>query len=90
MNSVANAAEAVDLSTLNGIFELSPADVVPRPFPHVIKQDILESDFCRELNAEIPTDNLFDNRGKRIGARTGRDFYRGDPGFDEFIEENIW
>ncbi|MDH3379485.1 MAG: hypothetical protein OEQ39_21370, partial [Gammaproteobacteria bacterium] len=85
MDTVANATEVVDISMLKGIFQLSPADVVSRPFPHIIKQDILEPAFYRELKAEFPDDSLFDNRGKRIGARTGRDFYRGDSGFDEFI-----
>ena len=90
MNSIANAAEAeaVDISMLKSIFQLSPADVVPRPFPHVIKQDILEPDFYRQLKAEFPVDSLFDKRGKRMGARTGRDLYRGDSGFDEFIEQS--
>ena len=65
---------------------MTPNDIVADPFPHAIKQDIFHPEFYRELKAEFPSDNLFDNRGKHFGARTGRDLYQGDPGFDEMLE----
>ena len=74
------------LTGTNGIIQLTPNDVVADPFPHAIKQDIFLPDFYRELKAEFPSDSLFDNRGTYFGARTGRDLYQGDPGFDEMLE----
>lgn len=70
------------------LIQLTPADVVGEPFPHAVKQGMLRPDFYRRLKDEFPPDHLFDNRGKRIGARTGRDLYQGDTGFDEFIKSS--
>jgi len=88
VSNVGNTTSAIESSAVESMFQLSPTDVISRPFPHVIKQDILEPNCYRQLKAEFPADDLFDNRGKRIGARTGRDLYRGDSGFEEFIEQS--
>jgi len=70
------------------ILNVSRQEVVTEPFPHVIKEGMIEVDFYRRLKAEFPSDKLFDGRGKKIGARTGRDFYQGDAGFDEFLAQS--
>ncbi len=68
-----------------GFITIRPEDVVADPYPHAIKQGMLREDFYRRLRSEFPSDELFDGRGSRFGARTGRDLYRGDPGFEEFL-----
>lgn len=68
------------------MLQISSADVVSEPFPHVIKQDILEPGFYAELKAAFPGAGVFkgqtDAHGS-AGSRTGSgyDLYRGDEAF---------
>jgi hypothetical protein len=68
------------------ILDLRPADVVVDPFPHVLKQQMLRPDFYARLEREFPADAVFDGRPTLIGARTGRDLFRGDRDFESFLD----
>lgn len=62
---------------------ISRADVVDKPFPHVIKQDILPPDFYAALRADFPESGVFKEQSLahgKAGSRTGSgfDIYRGD------------
>ncbi len=62
-------------------------DVVAKPFPHVIKQDILPPALFASLAADFPGSDIFEGqRGEHgnVGSRTGSgfDIYRGDPSFE--------
>jgi hypothetical protein len=50
----------------------------------VARQPFLEPALFERLRAEYPGDALFE-RNTRLHARAGRDLYRGDPLFDEFL-----
>ena len=62
---------------------IRPSDVVTAPFPHIFSTSMIEPQLFELLRAEFPPDRCFDD--KPYGGRTGRDFYPGDPGFDEFL-----
>ncbi|NEP14081.1 MAG: 2OG-Fe(II) oxygenase [Symploca sp. SIO2C1] len=70
------------------IIDLKPDNIVVEPFPHVIKQPFLNPDFYQRLKEEFPANELFDGRPQLIGSRTGRDLFKGDAGFDEFLEKS--
>jgi hypothetical protein len=73
-------------ATTSPYITVTPDDIVAEPYPHALKQGILRQDFFDELLASFPPDQYFDNRPTWMGARTGRDFYQGDSGFDKFIQ----
>lgn len=75
--------ELSDRSTT--ILNITPAEIVADPYPHVMKQPFIQPEFYQRLKAEFPADQLFDGRPQLIGSRTGRDFFRGDPEFDRFM-----
>lgn len=71
------------------MLQVSAADVVPLPFPHVISDSILPSDLYRQLRADYPTNSVFASaigethgQGSRSGVGTGFDIYRGDTAYD--------
>lgn len=72
-----------DMSMIN----VSPEEVRPHPYPHVIKQPFIQPDFYRRLKAEFPSDSLFVIRPRGVG-RTGRDFFEGDPEFSTFLAKS--
>lgn len=63
-------------------FCFGPEDVVAEPFPSVLKDGFLEPDLYARLKAEFPPAELMD---QGVNARAGRDLYRGDAYFEEFI-----
>lgn len=66
---------------------ISREDLVEAPFPHIIKDGFLRDDLYRRLVAEFPRDEQFD-AASTVGARSGRDLYPGDPGYDELLGES--
>ncbi len=66
------------------MIELSAKDLVREPYPHLVREPFLAPAFFERLRAEYPTDEQFD-RNTRLHARAGKDLYRGDPVFDEFL-----
>ncbi|MEA2625158.1 MAG: hypothetical protein QOD06_1203 [Candidatus Binatota bacterium] len=68
------------------ILEVAADEVVSRPFPHVVRRPFLQPEFYSELKREFPPDAMFDNRRKAIGARTGRDLFKGDRDFETFLD----
>jgi hypothetical protein len=72
------------------MLQITSADVVAEPFPHVLKQGILPEDLFKKLKADFPDGGVFkDQAGAHgnVGSRTGSgyDVYRGDPAFDELV-----
>jgi hypothetical protein len=68
------------------MLQISKADVVGDPFPHVIKQDILPPRFFDALLADFPTADIFEGQKTAhgaVGSRTGTgfDLYRGDNAY---------
>lgn len=84
--SSATRSSSQPLADDNPYIAVTAADIVENPFPHALKQGLLKPDFYERLKKEFPPDSLFDGRGKKVGARTGRDLYQGDRGFDEFLD----
>lgn len=69
------------------MLNVSQADVVASPFPHVVKQGVLPPDLFAELAAAFPDSQTFASQAAMTGtasSRTGSgfDIYRGDPNFD--------
>jgi hypothetical protein len=72
------------------MLNISRADVVAEPFPHVVKQDILPPELFARLKADFPTEAIFEGQKQqygRTGSRTGSgfDIYRGDPSFETLV-----
>ena len=65
-------------------FTFRPEDIVPEPFPYIVKESFIDPDLYQRLKKEYPSDKLFD-RSSSTGARAGRDLYRGDADYDAFI-----
>ena len=75
---------------------ISRSDVVAKPFPHVIKQDILPPDVFAALRADFPDTSIFEDQvslNGKVGSRTGSgfDLYRGDPSYEALLQRsNAW
>ncbi|MDB5423962.1 MAG: hypothetical protein JWQ29_1378 [Phenylobacterium sp.] len=68
------------------MLEITSADVVADPFPHVIKDGILPADLYNALRADFPTADIFGGQKSvhgTAGSRTGSgfDIYRGDSAY---------
>jgi 2OG-Fe(II) oxygenase superfamily len=75
------------------MLQISSADVVSQPFPHVIKQGILAPSFFAELKAAFPDAGVFKDQSSAHGAagsRTGSgyDLYRGDGAFSNLTGQS--
>ena len=71
------------------MLQVTQADVLESPFPHIVKQDIIDPVLFRELRADFPTSQGFQQQfdetgtaGSRVG---GFDIYRGDRAYDQLI-----
>jgi hypothetical protein len=71
----------------NSVLNVSSHDLVGEPFPHIAKQDFIQADLYRRLKAEFPPDELF-SRNTSLGGRAGRDLYRGDLLYEEFLKHS--
>jgi hypothetical protein len=77
------------------MLQVTPADVVADPFPHVISDEILPPDLFRRLRAEYPEAEVFEevaattgSVGSRAGRHTGFDIYRGDTAYDRLMDRS--
>jgi hypothetical protein len=66
---------------------VAASDVLAEPFPHVVKDEILDRGLFDRLRAEFPPDAAFDGN-MRLGGRAGRDLYPGDPAYDELLKRS--
>ena len=64
-----------------------PEEVVVEPFPHIVKEGVLEPELYRALKEEFPLDEVFD-RNETTGGRAGRALYRGDSSFEEHLSRS--
>lgn len=69
----------------NRLLNLIPRDVCVEPFPHITKKDFIETSLYARLKAEFPPDEVF-SRNTTAGGRSGRDLYRGDKAYDDFLK----
>ena len=74
------------------MLQVSRADVVDSPFPHVMKDGILPAELFARLRADFPTARDFEDQysdtgaaGSRTGKGTGFDIYRGDDEYDRLV-----
>lgn len=74
------------------MLQVSRADVVMDPFPHVISDAILPPDLYARLRADYPSADTFDTTvaetggaGSRAGKGTGFDIYRSEGAYDALI-----
>jgi hypothetical protein len=74
------------------MLQISRADVVAVPFPHVVKRGILPQRLFDQLRADFPSAEHFQDQyastgseGSRVRAGKGFDIYRGDAAYDELI-----
>ena len=74
------------------MLQISRADVVSEPFPHVVKRGILPQSLFEELRADFPSAVQFEDQyaltgseGSRVRAGKGFDIYRGDAAYDQLI-----
>ena len=74
------------------MLNISRSDVTDAPFPHVIKQGLLDPQFYQSLRADFPTQDSFAEQtelsggaGSRTGKGTGFDIYRGDDAYTALI-----
>lgn len=65
-------------------FTFRSGDIVPEPFPYIVKESFIDPDLYQRLKREYPGDEIFD-QSSSIGARAGRDLYWGDADYDSFI-----
>ena len=70
------------------MLQITSADVVAKPFPHVVKDGILPADLYKALRADFPDAGVFKGQSSshgQAGSRTGSGFdvYRGDAAFTE-------
>jgi hypothetical protein len=74
------------------MLNVSAADVVKGPYPHVVSDSMLDPAMFARLLAEYPDASLFaetaadtGGKGSRAGKETGFDIYRGDTTYDRLI-----
>lgn len=80
------------------MLNVSRSDVTKDPFPHVVKQGILDAELYQRLRADYPTQQSFADQtelsgatGSRVGKGTGFDIYRGDEAYDALLQRsNAW
>lgn len=77
------------------MLQVTAADVVAKPYPHVISDEILPPDLFARLQAEYPDASIFEataaatgSAGSRAGKGTGFDIYRGDPAYDTLMQQS--
>ncbi len=77
------------------MLNVSRADVTQDPFPHVVKQGIIDAELYQRLRAEFPTQQSFADQteqsgsaGSRVGKGTGFDIYRGDDAYEALLERS--
>lgn len=81
---------AEDLKPEKQFLNVTAADVVTDPFPHVISEQILDPDLFARLRADYPTAQNFEDQKSETGlkgSRTGQgfDIYRGDASYDQLV-----
>lgn len=74
------------------MLNIARGDVTISPFPHVVKQEIIDSALFDHLRVDFPDDAFFADQndrtgavGSRVGKGTGFDIYRGDKAYDQLI-----
>ncbi len=74
------------------MLQVTAADVVAEPFPHVVSDEILPPDLFGRLKADYPEAVVFEevaaatgSVGSRAGRETGFDIYRGDLAYDRLM-----
>src|ERR1700730_4139962 len=72
-------------SRTTNVLNVDRADVVPEPFPHIMKDNFIDARLYARLKAEFPSDDIFD-RNTSVGGRAGRDLYRGDQAYDTLLK----
>ncbi|GGI84391.1 hypothetical protein GCM10007973_21180 [Polymorphobacter multimanifer] len=75
------------------MLQITKSDVVAAPFPHVVKQDIIDPSLFAALRADFPGVSVFKEQiatNGLVGSRTGSgfDIYRGDPHFTALTERS--
>lgn len=75
------------------MLNISPSEVVEKPFPHVISDQLLDPDLYKALKADFPREDVFNQQKSKfsnIGSRTGQgfDIYRGDSAYSTLIESS--
>jgi hypothetical protein len=82
--SVSTTSPEKKTLTFNRVLNLSAEDVLGEPFPHIVKDDIIDPGLYRRLKAEYPSDDVFSSNTS-LGGRAGRDLYRGDVAYDQLL-----
>ncbi|MBS3961650.1 MAG: 2OG-Fe(II) oxygenase [Sandarakinorhabdus sp.] len=74
------------------MLNISAADVVVDPYPHIVSDSMLDPAIFARLRADYPDADLFaenaadtGSKGSRAGKETGFDIYRGDTSYDRLI-----
>lgn len=77
------------------MLQITAADVVAEPYPHVVSDAILPPALFARLKAEYPDASIFESTaaatgsaGSRAGKGTGFDVYRGDKAYDELMDRS--
>jgi len=73
--------------TTTSPLKITADDIVAEPFPHIVKDGILDHALYQRLRSEFPGSDVFD-RNTNLGGRAGRDLYPGDDLYDEFINRS--
>ncbi|MFN3370358.1 MAG: 2OG-Fe(II) oxygenase [Sphingomonadaceae bacterium] len=75
------------------MLNVTAADVMVEPYPHVLSDAILPPDMFARLKADYPDEAIFEatadltgSEGSRAGKGTGFDVYRGDAAYDRLME----
>lgn len=67
---------------------LTPADVQLQPFPHIVKEGILDEEAFSSLQREFPDDALFDENLRHEWGGGRINLVRGNPIFERFIKQS--
>ena len=75
------------------MLNITRADVLHDPFPHVVKDNILPTALYEKLRSDFPSATFFDAIAERTGTQgsrvgSGFDIYRGDPEYEKLIAES--
>ncbi len=81
------AAESQSVTEASNLLTFRPEEVVDEPFPHIIKDDVLDPEFYDILRRDFPSDRVFDQNAT-VGGRAGRDIYRGDPAYESLLRDS--